>query len=367
MRRTWRLFLPGLAFLAVVVGGGYATGRELVAFYFSSGPLGGLIAMVITAVIWSLTMMIVLEFCRRYEIHDYKTFFKQLIGPGWILFELSYFALLVVVLSIVGAASGEIIYNMTQAPTVVGTSILVALSVLILFFGSPVVQKLLTYWSIFLYICYVAFFVLFIGKFGAEMVEAIARYPVGPDVFLNGLRYAGVNINCFASILFLTTLLNSSRDSITAGLLVGPLAMLPGFLFLMAMMAFYPEIGNEVVPLNFLLDRLDIPAFMFVFQVAILGTLLQTAVGMLHAVNERLNTEFEERGRSMSMVLRAAVALVLTVFSVTAAEWIGLVALIDRGYGTLSWIFVVIIFGPVFTVGLWKLVCERPGRAIPAE
>lgn len=367
MSGVWRLLLPGLAFLAVVVGGGYATGRELVAFYFSSGPLGGLIAMMVTAVIWSLTMMIVLEFCRRYQIHDYKTFFQHLIGHGWILFELSYFALLLVVLSIVGAASGEIVYDMTGAPTVVGTSALVVLAATILFFGSSVVQKVLTYWSIFLYVCYVAFFILFTGKFGDQMVEAITRYPIGADVFLNGLRYAGVNINCFVSILFLTTLLGCRRDSLTAGALVGPIAMLPGFVFLMAIMTFYPEIGNEAVPLNFLLGKLEVPVFMFVFQLAILGTLLQTAVGMLHAVNERLNTEYEERGRSMPTYVRSTVALVLTLFSITVAEWMGLVTLIDRGYGALSWVFIAIIFGPVFTVGLWKLIRENRSVVVPGS
>lgn len=359
MRHIWRLLLPGLAFLAVVVGGGYATGRELVAFYFSSGPLGGLIAMIVTAVILSLAMMIILELCRRYEIDDYKTLFRQLIGPGWILFELAYFALLVVVLSVVGAASGEIVHDMTRAPTVVGTSVLVVLSAVVLFFGSPVVQKLLTYWSIFLYACYVAFFFLFISKFGSEMVEAISSIPIGPNVFLNGLRYAGVNINCFVSILFLGALLNSRRDTLTSGLLVGPISMLPAFLFFMAIMTFYPQIEDEAIPLNFLLDRLEIRSFMIIFQVAILGTLLQTAVGMLHAVNERVDAEFEQRDRNMPMVLRASIALLLSVFSITAAEWIGLVALIDRGYGMLSWIFIIIIFGPVFTVGLWKLVRDQ--------
>lgn len=367
MRSIWRLSLPGFAFLAVVVGGGYATGRELVAFYFSSGPLGGLIAMVVTAAIWSLTMMIVLELCRRYEIHDYKTLFQLLIGPGWIVFEVSYFALLIVVLSIVGAASGEIVRDIASVPTLVGTAAVVVLSALMLFLGSSVVRKVLTYWSIVLYICYAAFFVLFTGKFGGEMVEAITRFPIGEDVFLNGLRYAGVNINCFVSILFLATLLRSNRDSLIAGALVGPVAMLPGLLFFMAIMTFYPAVGDEVVPLNFLLVKLEMPAFMFIFQVAILGTLLQTAVGMLHAVNERVNVEFEARGRRMPMVLRATVALALTLFSVTVAEWIGLVALIDQGYGTLSWIFVAIIFGPVFTVGLWKLRRDNQRGTAGAE
>ena len=44
---TWfqRFLLPGLAFKAVVIGGGYATGRELAEFFMPSGPWGGMAAI----------------------------------------------------------------------------------------------------------------------------------------------------------------------------------------------------------------------------------------------------------------------------------------------------------------------------------
>ena len=40
--RFQRFLLPGLAFKGVVIGGGYATGRELAEFFVPSGPQGGL-------------------------------------------------------------------------------------------------------------------------------------------------------------------------------------------------------------------------------------------------------------------------------------------------------------------------------------
>ena len=47
IRSSWasRFLLPGLAFKAVVIGGGYATGRELAEFFLSAGPRGGLSAI----------------------------------------------------------------------------------------------------------------------------------------------------------------------------------------------------------------------------------------------------------------------------------------------------------------------------------
>ena len=49
-----RYLLPGFAFKAVVIGGGYATGRELAEFFLPSGPQGGLLAIVLAMLIWSI-------------------------------------------------------------------------------------------------------------------------------------------------------------------------------------------------------------------------------------------------------------------------------------------------------------------------
>lgn len=358
MQNLWRVLLPGLAFQGVLVGGGYATGRELISFYGSSGPIGGLLAMLITALIWSLAMMIILELARRYRAYDYQTFFKRLIGPGWILFDLAYMALLVVVLSIVGAAAGEIVGQMTDFPQLVGTIILIGAATAVLFMGAAAVKRVLSYWSIVLYMGYIGFFVLFMTKLGDLSLSSMAASQGGADILINGIRYAGVNINCFVSILFLVAMLQSRKEALVSGALVGPIAIVPAMLFYFAMMAFYPTIQDEAVPLNYLLERLAVPAFELIFQLIILGTLLQTGVGMLHALNGRVEAVYVKRDAPMPAWLRASVALFLMVFSVTVAEWIGLVKLIDRGYGLLSWVFVLLIFAPVFTVGLYLIVRE---------
>ena len=46
-----RFLLPGFAFKAVVIGGGYATGRELAEFFLANGPRAGLAAMLLAMVV----------------------------------------------------------------------------------------------------------------------------------------------------------------------------------------------------------------------------------------------------------------------------------------------------------------------------
>ena len=56
-KASWfqRFLLPGFAFKAVVIGGGYATGRELAEFFLPSGPRGGLAGMLLAMLlgIWN--------------------------------------------------------------------------------------------------------------------------------------------------------------------------------------------------------------------------------------------------------------------------------------------------------------------------
>ena len=40
-----RILMPGLILQSVMIGGGYATGREIVEFFLVLGPTGGLLAM----------------------------------------------------------------------------------------------------------------------------------------------------------------------------------------------------------------------------------------------------------------------------------------------------------------------------------
>jgi uncharacterized membrane protein YkvI len=65
-----RVFLPRFAFKAVVIGGGYATGRELAEFFLPSGPWGGLAGMLLAMSIWSLAWAMTFRFARSVAAQD---------------------------------------------------------------------------------------------------------------------------------------------------------------------------------------------------------------------------------------------------------------------------------------------------------
>ncbi len=368
-RPTWfqRFLLPGLAFKAVVIGGGYATGRELAEFFLPSGPWGGLMAMGLATLIWSVVCATTFLFAHVTRSEDYRTFFRNLLGPGWIAFEAAYVFFIVLILAVIGAAAGAIVQALTGWPLLVSGLVLTAAIVGVVTFGTAAVERLFKYASIFLYAVYGLFMLLALGAFGDRIAEAF-RQPLPTDGWvIGGVTYASYNLVCAVVILPVLRHLTSRRDAVVAGVLAGPLAMLPAALFFTCMAAYHAQIGAEALPSDFLLRRLDLPVFHLLFQGMIFVALLETGVGAVHAINERIAHVWRaRRGVEFSKAARLAVAAVLLVGSIFIAERFGLVALIAKGYRLLAALFLAVYVLPLMTWGVWRLWTGRAGRTVTA-
>ena len=350
-----RYLLPGFVFEAAVIGGGYATGRELVEFFLPAGPAGGLVGMVVSMLVWSAVLAVSFELARRARAYDYRSFFRLLLGRAWFLYEIAYLLLLVIVLAVMGAAAGEIVNDLLAAPKLVGSLLMIAATAFVLFQRSAAIEKFLSLSVGYLYVVYAVLVGWCLLAFGDRIAAGLAAEPVGSRWFLAGLTYAGYNVATIPAVLFCIRGLTRQREAVVAGLLAGPLGMLPGVAFYVAMIGFHEEIGAAPLPSAFLLAKLEAPWFAWAFQVAVLLTLVDTGVAMLHAINERVAAAYAEMGRPMPRILRPALASAIMVASVYAAGAVGLVVLIARGYGLLTWAFIVLVILPVLTVGVARL------------
>jgi uncharacterized membrane protein YkvI len=359
---TWfqRILLPGLAFKAVVIGGGYATGRELVSFFLASGPWGGLWGMSIATVIWSVVCILTFVFALQTRSGDYRTFFQNLLGPAWPVFEVAYLCAIVVMLAVFAAAAGAIGQALFGWPPALGAFALVAAITLVAAFGNDAVEGLFKYVSFFLYGTYALFLLLAVTRFGDQILGAFAAQPAMTGGALSGATYAGYNVVGAVVILPVIRHMTGRRDAVIAGALAGPLAMLPALLFFLCMAAYYPQIGNETLPSDFLLQRLDAPAFRIVFQLMIFSALLESGAGGVHAINQRISHAYEaRRGQRFSTRARLAVTLFVLTVSVFVADRVGLVALIAKGYAWLSYAFLAIYVLPLATLGLAAILRAR--------
>jgi uncharacterized membrane protein YkvI len=187
---------------------------------------------------------------------------------------------------------------------------------------------------------------------------------VEPGWFSGGLSYASYNLVTAPALLFCARYQMQRRESLIAGALAGPVAMLPGILFFITMLARYPEIAAAPVPLQVLLDALEMPLLAVFMQIAIFGTLVQTGIGVLHGFNERLVGRREEGKRSGGVIrdtrtVRLLVSLGLCVVAILLATRIGLIDLIAKGYGYLSWVILAVYVVPVLIIGTRHLLVPR--------
>jgi uncharacterized membrane protein YkvI len=355
-----RYLLPGFAFKAVVIGGGYATGRELAEFFLPSGPRGGLLAIFLAMVIWSVVCAV--TFCLAYATKswNYRTFFQNLLGPFWVIFEVCYLLFIILILAVFGAAAGAIGTALLGWPGLVGTLCLIACISFVTTYGTASVERLFKWVSIFLYAVYAIFVVLSFFAFGDRILVNLAAPAPHEGWVLGGFTYAGYNVVGAVIILPVLRHLTSNKNAIIAGVLAGPFAMIPALLFFICMIAYYPQIGSEALPSDFLLKRLNFPAFHYLFQLMIFLALLESGTGCVHAFNERIAEAYAARkGGSLSKSARLWITGALLLGSIFLAARFGLVTLIARGYRGLAYMFLAVFVLPVMTIGVWQLYARR--------
>ncbi|WP_188054273.1 MULTISPECIES: YkvI family membrane protein [unclassified Sphingosinithalassobacter] len=360
-----RFLLPSFALKAVVIGGGYATGRELAEFFLPSGPWGGVAAILLAMAIWSLVTALTFLFARRIAALDYRSFFKALLGPAAPLFEVAYLLFVILILAVFGAAAGALGESALGWPTIGGTLALMGCIAVISMFGNDSVERMFKYLSIGIYATYALFLVLAVSRFGGRIAEGFAQPVPATNWFANGVTYASYNIVAAVVILPVVRHFTSNRDAVIAGAIAGPMAMWPALAFYICMIAYYPAIGDETLPSDFLLGQLGVPAFHLVFQAMIFAALLESGVGVVHAINERVSHVVEQRrGTSLSVQARLGIAAVLLIGCMLLADRFGLVALIANGYRALAWMFLAVYVLPLLTIGVVRIVRDSPRRSV---
>jgi uncharacterized membrane protein YkvI len=358
--RFQRFLLPGFAFKAVVIGGGYATGRELAEYFLPSGPHGAIAAMFLAMSLWSLICAATFLFAHRFQTFDYVSFVQALLGRAWIVFEIAYVLFVILILAVFGAAAGALGEAVLGVPRFAGTLALMAAIALVVAYGNSSVERLFKYVSFLLYGVYVAFAILALTHFGDRIAAGFHTPAPASGWVWGGLTYAAYNIVGAVAILPVLRHLQSDTDAIVAGVIAGPLAMLPALLFLSCMMAYYPAIAAETLPSDFLLQRLNMPVFHLVFQLMIFAALLESGSGAVHAINERIAHAWRaNHSTPLGSRIRLLLALAMLIACMILAQRFGLVALIAHGYRALAVIFLVVYVAPVLTIGLLRLLRAR--------
>ena len=351
--------MPGLVFQGVLIGGGYGTGREIVEYFMRFGPLGGILGMfAITLPVWAVMLAVTFEFSRKFEAYDYRSLLMHLLGRFWIVFELFYVTLLVIVLAVVGSAAGVLLRDFFGIPYLVGVVMMLGAVGFLTFKGSGLIEKSFSVWSILIYVVYLAFLVVSALRFGRGIGANLVSGETLPGWALAAFKYGLYNMCVIPAILFCVRHIETRRQAISAGVIAALIGLLPAFFFYLAILGQYPDVVAVEIPAVYVLEQARAPALLVAFVVMLFGTLIQTGTGFIHGVNERIQHTLAARGKEFPDWQRPVIAIALLVLSLGLARF-GIIALVARGYGMISWGIFVIYFLPLVTVGLYKII-RRP-------
>lgn len=359
MNKLRKYLIPGFIFQSITIGGGYGTGRELVQFFLTKGPLHGLGAMLIATILWSLVLAATFELARMTRSFDYRTFLHHLLGKAWWAYEFVYVAGMILVISVLGSAAGELLYEMIGTPKIIGILIMMVAVGVMAFAGSIWIEKVLSFWSLALYAVYFILLGLFLSQFSDAILNALSLPKGEGSWVMGGIEYAAYNVGIVPAILFVVHHFDDRKDALISGMLAGPIAMLPGLFIYLAMLSQYPQILPEAIPANYLIGTLDLPIFQWAFQIILFGTLIETGVGLIHGFNERIASVYAERGKKFSNIVRLIIAQLVLGIGIFLADAIGLIDLIAKGYTALTWGYWLVFVIPVLTYGGYRIFVEK--------
>jgi uncharacterized membrane protein YkvI len=363
--RFVRVYLvPGAVLQSVIIAGGYGTGRELVEYFTRFGGLGGILGLAVTFVCWAVILGATWEFARVFQAYDYRSFFRHLLGRGWVAFEVLYVLMFLLVLAVVGSAAGEILSQRFGLPYPLGLAFMLAAVGALVFFGRELITRVLTAWTVVLYALFAFYFVAVLARSGGPLLTELALGEVRPGWAASGFVYAMYNVAVVPAILFAVRGIRTRREAAGAGIAAAAICIVPALLFHVSFMAGYPGIIEQQIPVYSMIGGLGVPLLLLAYTVGLFGTFIETGAGFIQGINERIDAYLAEtRGRTLGKPARAAIAFAGIGASALLGSF-GIIALIARGYGTISWGFFLVYVLPVTTWGLYRVA--RHGSTSPS-
>ncbi|MGC0251418.1 hypothetical protein [Pseudactinotalea sp. Z1748] len=367
--RYGRLILPGVILQSVLIGGGYATGREIVEFGATYGAMGW-IAGVAIIIGFGLMAFLMFEIARRFQVFDYRRLLRVLIGPLYWLFDIVYIMLAILIIAIMAAATGEIVQQTMGFNYWVGVIFMIVVVWLLIYYGEGLIEKTKSVGTTALYLGYIMFAVLVINRNWDQVVETFRTvdHSLHPDiswmaVLWAGVLYVGYNLAVYPAALFTARRQTRLRHTLVSGIVAGLFMTLPWFLTYIALMGFYPsaEVFDATVPWLVMLGP-EAVWVVVLFGIVVGWTLIETATGMIYALVARVDQNLvDAKRRPMNRRTGGFIAVGTLVLALLLAQ-VGIIDLIAVGYTAMAYAMIAVFGIPLLVRGGY-LIITRKGQA----
>ncbi|SKC37167.1 YkvI family membrane protein [Maledivibacter halophilus] len=358
-----RYMLPGIILQSVLIGGGYATGREIVEFGGKFGALGWLGGVGIF-IGFTIVSILTFEFARLFRTYNYKSLVEKLIGKGWIFYDIIYILLAILIIAVMASATGEIVENTIGIPYWGGVLGVIVIVGILQFYGSRLIERFETYGTIALYIGYIIFSAIVINATWGHAKEVFANGNTSfvekasiPTILWTGMVYVGYNLAVYPAALFTLKRQTKRHETILAGIIAGIMMTIPWFLTYFAVMGFYPseKILGASVPWLAMMQNIAAPWVVGLFGIVVGWTLIETSTGIIHGLLGRVDAVLEEKNKFPLTPKQNATITVIVLVLATVLAKVGIIDLIAKGYTAMAYGMILIFLLPILTIGVYKI------------
>lgn len=332
----------GAAFTGLIVGGGFASGQEIMKFFTSFGWYG-IFGAVLAAIGFSFLGMNIVRLGSELQTTSHKEVFHYIAGRkfGTILDVLiTFFLFCITVAMFAGTASAfELMFGKDG---VIGSFMMAVITVLTLMLNIKNIVHIISCATPYLLavILVISFYSIFTNNHSLvdQHVIAIQQSAAAPNWMMGSLLYVSYNIAAGAAMLTVIGGTEKDRRIASSGGIIG--GILLGILILLiniAMFAKMDVIQHTDMPILEL--AIDIHPYVGVLMaVVLLGMLYSTAVGMFYSFVVRFVSP-------RSMYYKPAVVFFGTI--AFFASFIGFTTLVSDVYSMMGYLGIAIIIAIV--------------------
>lgn len=363
------ILIPPSVFLAVMFGGGAASGLETVTYMSSSGPLAGLFAIGIIAAIIGTVIFLVYELGRLHRAYDYQAFSKIILGKQAApLYEIFITLSMLLTLAYAATAGGTAVANHFDLPRYGVTIVLLGMVVFLTYQGRRIVEMSMVGTSMMLLLCLLAMALTSLLQHGNAVSASLQDNHIDVGSTLGNLAIYTIAVIAYVPVMLYSARdLRSRQETLVAGYLSGITYVTPILCMHLSYLSHYPEALQQDIPNRWIAAEIMPSLFSDIFVVVLFIAILQTGVGLLQGFLERLdNLSQAKRNRPLSKKVHAGFAAVVLTACMMLSS-LGVIALLAKVFAFGFWLSLFIFTIPLFTVGLYKVMARAPSPRVSPE
>ncbi len=382
LKSTWAAgFAVASVWFGTHVGGGFASGNQVVQYFSSYGPLS-IIFPILAMGLLAVVMYIMVKFAKLSGFTNYKDTYAALYPKPWmeIFFEIFYIVIVVAAMASAVAGAGEVLANFIHIPYVGVTKvimnlIIVAILILLTIFGVKLVVAASTVLSVAI-IVITALMVVFglTADFSSISAKLTAEYgvelvpytdSVGESIWRGILVYAAFQCVSIPPMIAASNdlSLKGVKKAHLLGWLMNGLALAASAWMLVKWYPLLAALQNGGVegyttalgiPNQTVLALIGVKWLLVAFSVLLFCAFMSTCVTLVYTMIQRFEGKFFPKSIKSEKVRGIFVGAIIIAICF-AISLLGLTEIVKFAYGYDGYYALLVIVIPAFVWGIPKI------------